>query len=197
MWINRPVPPTPLPSGWPSPAPSRIVGFNPRYGTCFPTPCGTPSGFVSRAGHRTQGRPLRGQPWAGEFKSFRLVPAPGLLCLWSRRITWLPAQRDVTLQPTSTNPFRKVRIVATLARACETVGNRRHTHGLATVATGGWSIAVDCFPWRVGVGILVVPAGGTVSGLLGALPPDPRHFRGICSDVPKIGRILDWSAELS
>ena len=82
MWISPPSPPNPLPRGGEGRKP-RSVGFNPRCGTCSFTPCGTLSGFVSRAGHRTQGSPLRGQPWAGEFNSFRVVPDPGRHRLWS------------------------------------------------------------------------------------------------------------------
>ena len=55
-----------------------------------PRSCGTLTGFVSRAGHLTQGSPLRGQPWAGEFKSFRLAPDPSLLGPRSRFLWFRP-----------------------------------------------------------------------------------------------------------
>jgi hypothetical protein len=41
-------------------------------------------------GRRTQGRPRRGQPWAGEFNSFRVAPDPGLLRFCSHFFTCLP-----------------------------------------------------------------------------------------------------------
>ena len=58
---------------------------------CFPTfTLWEPFRLRVLRGHNSQGSPLRGQPWAGEFNSFRVVPDPGRLRLWSYFFTWLP-----------------------------------------------------------------------------------------------------------